>query len=47
MREFTGYQEPLSERALTMIKYLPQNVFDNPVYWIIPVAILLILFIRK
>jgi uncharacterized membrane protein required for colicin V production len=47
MRNITGYQEPLSARAQTMINYLPQNLFDTPVYWIIPVAILLILFIRK
>jgi len=47
LRDITGFVEPLSTRAQTMINYLPQNLFDNPVYWIIPVAVLLILFIRK
>jgi uncharacterized membrane protein required for colicin V production len=47
LRDITGFTEPLSARAQTMIANLPQNLFDNPVYWIIPVAILLILFVRK
>lgn len=47
LRNITGYQEPLSARAQAMINYLPPNLFENPVYWIIPVAVLLILFVRK
>ncbi len=47
MRDFTGFVDPLSTRAQAMVNNLPQNLFDNPVYWIIPVAILLILFVRK
>ena len=47
MSDITGFVGPLSHRAQAMISYLPQNLFDNPVYWIIPVAVLLILFVRK
>jgi hypothetical protein len=36
----------LSETALFMIEYLPQNVVNNPVAWMVPVALLILLRVR-
>jgi hypothetical protein len=36
----------LSEAAVTLTQYLPPRLFDNPAYWIIPVAILLFMRVR-
>lgn len=45
-RNLTGFQSPLTTEAQKMLQYLPPNLFDNPVYWIVPVIILLILSVR-
>jgi hypothetical protein len=31
---------------LFMIEYLPQNVVNNPVAWMVPVALLILLRVR-
>jgi hypothetical protein len=36
----------LTETAQALIAYLPPTLFDNPVYWIVPVAVLLIIRVR-
>jgi hypothetical protein len=46
LRGITGFQEPLTMQAQRMIQYLPPNLFSNPVYWIVPVVILLIISVR-
>jgi hypothetical protein len=44
---FRPFQSEFTEAAQTMIAFLPPSLFeDNPVYWIIPVAILLIIRVR-
>jgi uncharacterized membrane protein required for colicin V production len=40
------FNTQLTERAQTLIEYLPPNLFENPVYWIVPVAVLLIIRVR-
>jgi hypothetical protein len=35
-----------SETALFMLDYLPQNVVNNPVAWMVPVALLILLRVR-
>ncbi len=47
MSHISGIQMPLSQQAQVMVEYLPPRLFDSPVYWIIPVVILLILFVRN
>jgi hypothetical protein len=42
----TGLTLPLTARAQAMIPLLPPNLVDNPVFWIVPVVILLILMVR-
>jgi hypothetical protein len=39
-------QLPLTERGAGLVAMLPQNLFESPVYWMIPVAALLILRVR-
>lgn len=36
----------LSEAAVALTAYLPPRLFDNPAYWIIPVAVLLFMRVR-
>lgn len=47
LRDISNFQPPLSHQAQIMVQYLPPRLFDSPVYWIIPVVILLILFVRN
>jgi len=47
LRNVSNFVPPLSPQAETMIQYLPPRLFDSPVYWVIPVVVLLILFVRK
>jgi len=39
-------QLPLTARGQALVQFLPQNLFESPVYWMIPVAVLLILRVR-
>jgi hypothetical protein len=41
-----AFTDQLTTTAQTMVNYLPPNLFDNPVYWIVPVAVLLIIRVR-
>jgi len=40
------FDDTLTTTAQNMVKYLPPALFDNPVYWIVPVAVLLIIRVR-
>lgn len=42
----TDFSPTLTARASGMVPYLPPALFDEPVYWIVPVVILLILRVR-
>ncbi len=42
----TAFIPPLTARAEAMIQLLPPNLVSNPVYWIVPVVILIILMVR-
>ena len=44
--QLVPFDENLTETAQTLINYLPPTLFDNPVYWIVPVAVLLIIRVR-
>ncbi len=44
--QVTVFENTLTETAQTLIEYLPPALFDNPVYWIVPVAVLLIFRVR-
>lgn len=37
---------PLTARGAGLVNVLPQNLFESPVYWMIPVAALLLLRVR-
>jgi hypothetical protein len=37
---------PLTNGAQTMIEFLPQTIFPSAIYWMVPVAVLLLLRIR-
>lgn len=39
-------QLPLTATGQAIIPLLPQNLFESPVYWMIPVAVLIILRVR-
>ncbi|MCB0107038.1 MAG: hypothetical protein KDE53_14055 [Caldilineaceae bacterium] len=39
-------QLPLTARGQAWVELLPQNLFESPVYWMIPVAVLLIWRVR-
>jgi len=39
-------QLPLTPRGQDWVEILPQNLFESPVYWMIPVAVLLIWRVR-
>lgn len=42
----TDFSPTLTARANAMVPYLPPALFSEPVYWIIPVVLLLILRVR-
>jgi hypothetical protein len=44
--QLVTFQNTLTETATTLVNYLPPTLFDNPVYWIVPVAVLLIIRVR-
>ncbi|MEX1020521.1 MAG: CvpA family protein [Litorilinea sp.] len=44
--QFVEFTTPLTERAQTLVGYLPPALFDNPVYWVVPVAVLLLVKVR-
>lgn len=44
--QFVEFTTPLTERAQTLVGYLPPTLFENPVYWVVPVAVLLIVRVR-
>jgi uncharacterized membrane protein (Fun14 family) len=44
--QLAGFDGQLTQRAQTLVEYLPPTLFDNPVYWIVPVAVLLIVRVR-
>ncbi len=39
-------QLPLTTASQSLVAVLPQNLFESPVYWMIPVAVLIILRVR-
>lgn len=43
---FEGFISDFSDTAQRMIELLPPALFDNPVFWIVPVAILLLIRVR-
>lgn len=44
--QIVPFDSTLTATAQNMVKYLPPTLFDNPVYWIVPVAVLLIIRVR-
>lgn len=44
--EFIEFSTPLTDRAQGLVEFLPPTLFDNPVYWVVPVAVLLLLKVR-
>jgi len=44
--QIVPFDNTLTATAQNMVKYLPPTLFDNPVYWIVPVAVLLIIRVR-
>ncbi|HXF64508.1 MAG TPA: hypothetical protein VNK95_22955 [Caldilineaceae bacterium] len=44
--QLVTFENNLTETAQTLINYLPPVLFENPVYWIVPVAVLLIIRVR-
>jgi len=44
--QFVPFDSTLTAAAQKMVQYLPPTLFDNPVYWIVPVAVLLIIRVR-
>jgi uncharacterized membrane protein required for colicin V production len=44
--QFVEFTTPLTERAQSLVEFLPPSLFDNPVYWVVPVAVLLLLKVR-
>ncbi len=41
-----GVQQPLNATATELVSLLPQTIFPDPLYWIVPAAVLLILRVR-
>ncbi len=46
LQAFGFIELPLTARGAELVTLLPQNLFESPVYWMIPVAALLILRVR-
>jgi hypothetical protein len=44
--QLVTFDNQLTDLATTLVEYLPPVLFDNPVYWIVPVAVLLIIRVR-
>ena len=44
--QLVTFENTLTDTAQTLLPYLPPSLFDNPVYWIVPVAVLLIIRVR-
>lgn len=44
--QWVTFENQLTDTAQTLVEYLPPSLFDSPVYWIVPVAILLIIRVR-
>lgn len=44
--QLVPFDNQLTDTATTLVEYLPPLLFDNPVYWIVPVAVLLIFRVR-
>lgn len=44
--QLVTFENTLTDTAQTLVEYLPPTLFDNPVYWIVPVAVLLIIRVR-
>lgn len=43
---FASIQLPLSSTANGLVRLLPPQLFDSPIYWMLPVALLILLKIR-
>lgn len=41
-----GFQPPLTETAQAFIEFLPPGLFEQPAFWIVPVAVLILLRVR-
>lgn len=39
-------QLPLTPTGTTLVQFLPQSIFESPAYWMLPVAVLLLLRVR-
>lgn len=42
-----SFTPTLTPTAQALVEVLPQNIFPNPVYWIVPVAVLLLFMVRR
>lgn len=40
------FQPPLSDLAQSIVPFLPERIFPSPVYWMLPVALLILLKVR-
>ena len=47
IQAITTFTPTLTPTAQALIPVLPQNLFPNPVYWIVPVAVLLLFMVRR
>lgn len=43
---FTEIQLPLTSTAQGLVRLLPPQLFDTPIYWMLPVALLILLRVR-
>lgn len=46
LSQWVTFQNQLTPTAQKLVNYLPPTLFENPVYWIVPVAVLLIIRVR-
>jgi hypothetical protein len=46
VQSFGWVHLPLTPTGLSMVEFLPQKVFESPSYWMVPVAVLVILRVR-
>ena len=44
--QLVTFDNTLTDTAQALIEYLPPRLFESPVYWIVPVAVLLIIRVR-
>lgn len=40
------FQQPLTAWATNFVQYLPERIFPSPVFWMLPVALLILLKVR-